>query len=254
MTPGRSLKRRAARASLPCARASAPGSARAPRASPRRHRPGKAMDGGLLTERSLEPVRVHVRDLGGIERSEAFLQLLWAGERLGDRHLLVEREADEERERMSRDQLVRFVARSEIEALRGCDRHATSLLLGQQPGGVGEVLEVGECLQVAVPAFVLPQELSDELAAPFELSHPRRVEQFREVDVELGQARSAGNVRAVVDLAEGGVALMEVEQAPQLAEGILVVVDPDVADGVPRLAVHGNDEDAGSLPTSPVTA
>ena len=78
---------------------------------------------------------------------------------------------------------------------------------------------VGQGLQVRAPALVLPQELGDEGAPSLEVACTRRVEQLGEVDVELGQSRSTGDLRTVVDLAEGGVALVEVEQPPRARRG-----------------------------------
>ena len=56
------------------------------------------MDGGLLAEERLE---VGLRDGARLERAEPLLQPQRAEERLLDGDLLVEREADEQRERIS---------------------------------------------------------------------------------------------------------------------------------------------------------
>ncbi len=66
-----------------------------------RHRAGEAVDRGLLAEERLE---VGLRDLLRIERPEPLLQPQRAEERLLHGDLLVEREADEERERIVREQ------------------------------------------------------------------------------------------------------------------------------------------------------
>ena len=55
------------------------------------------------------------RDLGRVEAAEALLQLERAGERDRHRHLLVEREADEQRERLARDQGIRLGVAGEVQ-------------------------------------------------------------------------------------------------------------------------------------------
>ena len=67
------------------------------------HRAGEAVDRGLLAEERLE---VGLRDLARFERAEPLLQPQRAEERLLDGDLLVEREADEQRERILREQPV----------------------------------------------------------------------------------------------------------------------------------------------------
>ncbi len=75
----------------------------------------EAVDAGLLAEDLQQAVRVEAGDLGGVEAAEALLQLERPGEGLLHRHLLVEHEADEERERLGRDQLVRLGVPGEVE-------------------------------------------------------------------------------------------------------------------------------------------
>ena len=70
------------------------------------------MDRRLLAEERLE-VRV-VRDRLRVERAEPLLQAERPCERLLHRHLLVEREADEQRERILRDERVRLVVVREV--------------------------------------------------------------------------------------------------------------------------------------------
>ena len=79
------------------------------------------MDPRALAEHVLERLRIHRGDSARIERPDALLQLERACERGLHRDLLVEREADEERERLTGDQLVRLVRVGEVERL-GHDR------------------------------------------------------------------------------------------------------------------------------------
>ena len=78
------------------------------------HRAGEAVDGGLLAEHRLE---VCVRERGRVERTEALADHLRSRKRLLHRHLLVEDEADEQRERVGRDECVRVVVVGEVEAI-----------------------------------------------------------------------------------------------------------------------------------------
>ncbi len=80
----------------------------------RRHRAGEAVDRGLLPEERLE---VGLRDLLRIERPEPLLESQRAEERLLHRDLLVEREADEQRERIGREQPARLLVLGEPERL-----------------------------------------------------------------------------------------------------------------------------------------
>src|SRR5205823_7830554 len=76
---------------------------------------GEAMHGRLLTEGLLDAARVGGRDALRVERAEAPLELERPGERSRHGHLLVEREADEQRERLTRDQPVRLVVVGEVQ-------------------------------------------------------------------------------------------------------------------------------------------
>ena len=79
------------------------------------HRPREAVDRGPFAERLLEPSRIHPCDRLRVEGSNPLLQLVRARERRLDRYLLVESEADQERERLAREQLVRLVGVGEVD-------------------------------------------------------------------------------------------------------------------------------------------
>ena len=86
----------------------------------RRHRAGEAMHRRLLAEGGLDLGRVAVRDL---QRSEPLLDLERPQERCRDGHLLVEREADQQGERIGGEELVRLVAVRVVEPIRCCHGH-----------------------------------------------------------------------------------------------------------------------------------
>ncbi len=73
------------------------------------------MDAWALAEHAHELFGIHRSDRGRVERADALLQLERAEERGLHRDLLVEREADQQRERLLRDQRVRLVRVREIE-------------------------------------------------------------------------------------------------------------------------------------------
>ena len=77
--------------------------------------PAKRWIAGLLAEDRRRAVRIEPGDLGGVETAETLLQLERAGERGRDCHLLVEHEADEQRQRLLRDQAVGLVVPGEVE-------------------------------------------------------------------------------------------------------------------------------------------
>jgi hypothetical protein len=81
---------------------------------PTRHRGGEAVD-----RRSGSEHRLQIRggQCGGIEGAEAFAQRQPSGKRLGNRHLLVEHEADQQRQRITGDQRVGLVRVREMEAI-----------------------------------------------------------------------------------------------------------------------------------------
>ena len=58
------------------------------------------------------------RDLARGQAPKSLLQLQWAGERDRNRHLLVEHEADQERERIGGDERVGFLVPGEVQRLR----------------------------------------------------------------------------------------------------------------------------------------
>ena len=79
--------------------------------------PGEAVDRRLLAERLQEPVGIAPRDLGRVEAAQTLLQLQRAEERGRHRHLLVEDEPDQERERLLRDQPVGLVVPGEVQCV-----------------------------------------------------------------------------------------------------------------------------------------
>ena len=91
------------------------------------------MDGRPLAEGGFERGGVELGDRAGVERAEPLLDLERAGESGRHRHLLVEREADEERHRLRGQELVRLVAVREVQPVGGGDRHGRSLLLEGSP-------------------------------------------------------------------------------------------------------------------------
>src|SRR4051794_8099010 len=78
------------------------------------------MDRRLLPEHSLESVWRHGGDLRRIEVTEPALDVAGTGEGLLDCHLLIEREADQERERFSGDEAVGVGIAGERQAGGGC--------------------------------------------------------------------------------------------------------------------------------------
>jgi hypothetical protein len=72
------------------------------------------VDGGDLAEDRLQVRGRHGRR---VERPEPLLERERPHERLHDRHLLVEREADQQRERILGDQRVRLVGVGEVQAI-----------------------------------------------------------------------------------------------------------------------------------------
>ena len=112
---------------------------RAEVAGARRHRAGEAVDRGLLAEHALELGRVGRRDPPRVERAEPPLQLERPRERLLHRDLLVEREADQQRDGVAGEQRVRLVVGREVEAVVGHARcyseaYAKSVANAQLPG------------------------------------------------------------------------------------------------------------------------
>ena len=81
------------------------------------HAPREAVDAGLLAE-DRTAVRIEAGDLGGVQAAETLLQLERAGERGRHCHLLVEDEADEQRQRLRRDQPIGFLVPGEVEDVR----------------------------------------------------------------------------------------------------------------------------------------
>ena len=82
-----------------------------------RHVAREAVDRRLLAEDLQEPVRVGARDLAGVEAAQPLLQLQRAEERRRHRHLLVEHEPDQERERLRGDQRVGLGVPGEVQRL-----------------------------------------------------------------------------------------------------------------------------------------
>jgi hypothetical protein len=78
------------------------------------HRAGEAVDGGRRAEDRLE---VGLGDRRRVERAEPLLDRPRPVKRLLHGDLLVEREPDEKRHRIARDQRVRLVRVREVEAV-----------------------------------------------------------------------------------------------------------------------------------------
>ncbi len=85
--------------------------------NPLRHRAGEPVDGGRLAEERLELARVGRGDRAGVERAESALELQRAGERRLHGYLLVEREPDQQRERILGDELVGLVVAREVQPI-----------------------------------------------------------------------------------------------------------------------------------------
>ncbi len=86
------------------------------------HRTGEPVQRGALAEHGGELLGVARRDARAVEVPEAGAQLERPGERLLDGDLLIECEADEERERVGGDEPVGLVVAGEGQALgSGCD-------------------------------------------------------------------------------------------------------------------------------------
>ena len=81
-----------------------------------RHRAREAVQGGPLTEGRVELARIHRGDLRGIEVAEPAPELERAAERLLDGHLLIEREPDQQRERLVGEESVGFLVAGERAA------------------------------------------------------------------------------------------------------------------------------------------
>ena len=87
-------------------------------------------------DRRLRPeglLQVELRELVRVERPDPLLQDVRAGERLRHRHLLVDREADEQRERILGEQLARLRVVGEVERLR----HTSMLTVAGLPATYG---------------------------------------------------------------------------------------------------------------------
>ena len=81
------------------------------------HRPREAVDSRFLAEGALQLARVCRCELLRVERAESLLYLQRSGERRLHRHLLVEREADQQRQRLAGQQPVGFVVAGEVESV-----------------------------------------------------------------------------------------------------------------------------------------
>ena len=78
------------------------------------HRAGEAMDGGFLAEGGLQ---VEPGELRGVERAQPLPNGQRSRERLLHGDLLVQREADQQRHRVGREQRVGLVGVSEVQAV-----------------------------------------------------------------------------------------------------------------------------------------
>ena len=85
------------------------------------------MDGRSLAEHALEPVRIGGADFTRVQGPQSLLDLERTAERRLHGDLLIEREADQQRERFLGDERVGLVAVREVQALRGRDRHVSIL-------------------------------------------------------------------------------------------------------------------------------
>ena len=90
---------------------------------PPRHGAREAMDRRPLAEDFLELQRIHGCDRGCVEPADPALQLVRADKRSRYRHLLVERESDQQGERLACEELVRLVRLGEVES----DGHGLSV-------------------------------------------------------------------------------------------------------------------------------
>ena len=79
------------------------------------HRTREAMQGRALAEDGVQRCRIHRRDPGGVEMPKPALQVGRAAECLLDSHLLVEREADQQGQRLLDEQAVGGVIAGERE-------------------------------------------------------------------------------------------------------------------------------------------
>ena len=77
--------------------------------------PGKRWIAGFSRNAASSARGVGLRDPAGVERPDPLLQLQRPGERGRDGHLLVEREPDQERHRLLREQRVGLVVAGEVE-------------------------------------------------------------------------------------------------------------------------------------------
>ena len=85
------------------------------------HGAGEAMQRRALAKRRRQRVGIHGGDAGDVEVPEALAQLERPGERLLHGDLLIEDEADEERDGIRGDEAIRLVVGGEREALgSGC--------------------------------------------------------------------------------------------------------------------------------------
>jgi hypothetical protein len=80
-----------------------------------RHAPREPVEGRPLAEDLHEPLGLERRQLRGVEAAEPALEVERAVERLLHRHLLVEHEADQERQRVAGEQGVRLGVTGEVE-------------------------------------------------------------------------------------------------------------------------------------------
>ena len=100
--------------------------------NPLGHRAGEAVNRRLLPKRLLELAGIGGRDLARIERAEALLQLQRPGEGGLNRHLLVEGEPDQQRQRLLGQERICLLVPGEVQRVR----HATILDLrsNRHPG------------------------------------------------------------------------------------------------------------------------
>ena len=149
---------------------------------PLRHRAGEAVDGGALAEDRLE---VRAGDGRGVEGAETLAERQRPRERLLDRDLLVEREADQQRHRVLRDELVGLIGFGEVQAIGHTAIVPPHACLTEPRGGDPGIMavddpDVAHC-QVC-GAQLTTQEMADALESGPPLCAVHAAEELPELD------------------------------------------------------------------------
>src|SRR5262249_34388182 len=189
------------------------------------HVAGEAMDRRFLAEDLLEPGRIHTCDLGSVEPAETLLELPRAEKRGLRAHLLVEDEADQQRERVVRDQLVRSLVVREVERIGHAFMHRREMRVA--------VLGAG----------VVGQTLAGKLR---ELGHEVQIGTRNPRDDAVSYAEAAGAAEVVLNATNGLASLEALEAAggENLAGKLLIDVSNalDFGKGRPPAVGVGNDD------------